>query len=75
MENVESSDVANVFDIVQGKDWVIHTAGLVSYFQEDRYRLLDINQTGTEIIVNACLTHQVTHLVFIGSIGALGKET
>ncbi len=67
-------DIPNAFDIVRDKDWVIHTAGLVSYNHEDRYRLLDINRTGTEIMVNACLAHNVGHLIYIGSIAALGKE-
>lgn len=67
-------DIPNSFDIVRDKDWVIHAAGLVSYNHEDRYRLLDINQTGTEIIVNACLAQKVEHLIYIGSIAALGKE-
>ena len=68
-------DIPDAFDVVHEKDWVIHTAALVSYFPEDKYRLLEINKTGTEIMVNACLTHQVSHFVFVGSIGALGKET
>ncbi|HZV70429.1 MAG TPA: NAD-dependent epimerase/dehydratase family protein [Saprospiraceae bacterium] len=67
-------DIPNAFEIVRDQDWVIHTAGLVSYNHEERFRLLDINKTGTEIIVNACLAHNVDHLIYIGSIAALGKE-
>lgn len=62
-------------EIVKGQDWVIHAAGLVSYHIRDKYSLLDINKTGTEEIVNACLIHDIKHLVYIGSIGALGRET
>ena len=68
-------DINDALEVIAGHDWVIHSAGLVSYFKEDRYRLLDINKTGTEHIVNACITHDVKHLVYVGSIGALGKET
>ncbi|MDQ3016795.1 MAG: NAD-dependent epimerase/dehydratase family protein [Bacteroidota bacterium] len=67
-------DIADAFEVIQDQDWVIHSAGLVSYFKEDKFKLLDVNQKGTEHIVNACLAHDVKHLVYIGSIGALGKE-
>ena len=68
-------DVPDAYDAVANKDWVIHNAGLVSYFKEDRYKLLAVNQQGTEHIVNACLEHGVKHLIYIGSIAALGKES
>lgn len=68
-------DKMAALDVVQGHEWVIHAAGKVSYNTRDKYRLLEINKTGTEHIVNACLAHDVSHLVYVGSIGALGKET
>lgn len=61
-------------EIVEGHDWVIHTAGLISYDRKERDRMLDINQQGTEHMVNACIQHGVKHLVYISSIAALGKE-
>ncbi len=74
-KSLKLPDIPDTFDVVSDKDWVIHTAALVSYYTEDKYRLLKINKTGTEIIVNACLAHQVDHLIYVGSIGAIGKET
>lgn len=68
-------DIPDAYDVVADKEWVIHSAGLVSYLKEDKFRLLEVNQQGTEHIVNACLAHHVQHLVYIGSIGALGKES
>lgn len=68
-------DKMATLDIVQGHEWVIHAAAKVSYLAGDKYRLLEINKTGTEHIVNACLAHDVSHLVYVGSIGALGRET
>src|SRR5919109_32927 len=55
-------DIPDAFTTVAEKDWVIHTAALVSYFKEDKYRLLEVNQQGTEHVVNACITHGVKHL-------------
>lgn len=68
-------DVQDAFDVIAGKEWVIHSAGLISYLKEDKYRMLEVNQQGTEHIVNACLAHEVNHLIYIGSIGAIGKES
>ena len=68
-------DKVTASEVVHGHDWVIHAAGKVSYQAKDKYRLLEINKTGTEHIVNACLAHDVSHLVYVGSIGALGRET
>ena len=73
-EKLVLPDKAAALEIVSGHDWVIHAAGYVSYRPKDKYKLIDIHQTGTEHIVNACLAHNVEHLVYISSIGALGKE-
>src|SRR5688572_1133764 len=73
-KKVRLPDIPDANDAVRDQDWVIHSAGLVSYFKEDKFRLLEVNQKGTEHMVNACLAHNVKHLVYIGSIGALGKE-
>jgi nucleoside-diphosphate-sugar epimerase len=61
-------------DIVAGHEWVIHAAGLVSYHPGDKYTMLDIHQTGTMQMINACLAHDVSHFIYVGSISALGKE-
>ncbi len=68
-------DKMAAFDVVHGHEWVIHAAAKVSYLAGDKYRLLEINKTGTEHIVNACLAQDVSHLIYVGSIGALGRET
>ncbi len=67
-------DAQAAYDVVREHDWVIHAAGLISYDPGDKHRLLDINRQGTAHIVNACMEHGVKHLVYVGSIGALGRE-
>lgn len=67
-------DREKTFALVAGHDWVIHAAGFVSYHPGDKARLLDINTTGTTHVVNACLAHQVEHLIYIGSKSVLGRE-
>lgn len=67
-------DVIDAFEIVAGQDWVIHSAGYIAYDSKEKNKALEINREGTKQIVDACLDHQVKHLIYIGSIGALGKE-
>jgi dihydroflavonol-4-reductase len=67
-------DKEQSYEITQGQEWVIHAAGFVSYKSSDKFRLLDINKTGTAQMVNAALAHSVAHFVYVGSIGALGRE-
>jgi dihydroflavonol-4-reductase len=67
-------DRPGALEVVEGHDYVIHAAGLVAYRKKDKYRLLDINRTGTAHITDACLAHGVKHLVYIGSVSAIGKE-
>lgn len=67
-------DRAAALDLVKGHTHVIHTAGKISYHSRDKFRMLDIHQTGTAHIVDACLAHDIRHLIYISSISALGKE-
>jgi len=67
-------DVQDADEVIEGQDWVIHAAASISYDKSEREKLLAINQEGTKHIVNACLMHDVKHFVYVGSIGALGKE-
>ena len=67
-------DKEAAFDVVAGKQWVVHAAGLVSYFRRDKHRLLAINRQGTADMVDAALAHGIRHFVYVGSIAALGKD-
>ncbi len=67
-------DKEKTLELIKGHDCVIHTAGFVSYNPKHKSRLMDINSLGTSQIVNACLEHNVKHLIFIGSKSVLGRE-
>jgi dihydroflavonol-4-reductase len=55
-----------------GRSHVIHLAGLVSYWRRDFDRLMRVNYEGTRAVVNTCLQANVTRLVHISSVGAIG---
>jgi len=62
----------DVENAVEGQTHVIHLAGLISYWKKDTKKLMAVNKTGVENIVEACLKHQVQKLVHISSVGAFG---
>ena len=67
---IESRD--DVLRAVQGKDVVIHLAGLVSHWRKDKDRLHLVNVEGVRNVVQSCLRHRVRRLVHISSVGAIG---
>lgn len=73
-EQLTLPDRERTYTLIEGHDWVIHTAGFVSYNPKHKEKLIDINTIGTEQVVNACLAHQVENLIYIGSKSVLGRE-
>ncbi len=57
-----------------GIDRVVHCAALVSFHQEDKEAMMNINVNGTANMVNLALEHQVKKFVYISSVAALGRK-
>jgi dihydroflavonol-4-reductase len=68
-------DIPNLYKAIEGKDWVINCAGLVSFAPKDQENLYKVNIEGTANVVNACLELGVKKYAQISSVGAIGKET
>ena len=79
-ENIEWQ-CCDILDIVTleamfvGVLQVYHCSGIVSYDPRLTDYMMEVNETGTEYIVNFCLEKNVQKLVFVSSIAALGKDT
>ncbi|MCC9168179.1 NAD-dependent epimerase/dehydratase family protein [Pontibacter harenae] len=56
-----------------GVEYVVHSAGLVSYAPQDSELLKQVNIEGTANIVDACLETGITKLCHVSSIGAVGR--
>lgn len=56
------------------KDLVIHAAGLVSFSEKDKEKLLMANTQGTANVVNAMLSSGGGRLVYVSSVAALGRD-
>lgn len=59
-------------DAINGKDIVIHAAGLISYWKKDYEKLHLINVKGTENVLNSCIINKIKKLIHISSVGAIG---
>jgi dihydroflavonol-4-reductase len=73
--SIIKGDITNGKDVsvaVQGHTHVIHLAGLISYSQQDKRALMDVNVKGVQNIVDACLQHSILRLIHISSVGACG---
>lgn len=66
-------DYFSLLEAFEGVSEVYHCAALVSYFSEDKKRIMKVNVEGTTNIVNLCLDYKVK-LVYVSSVAALGDS-
>lgn len=67
-------DVYALSDAMQGMDFVVHAAAIVSFSPKDRASMYRVNVEGTANVVNSALTTPgIKKLIFISSIAALGR--
>ncbi len=66
-------DYSSILDAMNGVSKVYHTAASVSFQSSDKQNLIATNITGTANIVNAALEKNISKLLHISTIGALGR--
>lgn len=66
-------DVVALQDAMEGVDTVIHSAAIVSFLKKDRKQMYQVNVEGTANVVNMALEKNVSRLVHISSVAALGR--
>ncbi len=66
-------DVVALQDAMEGVDTVIHSAAIVSFLRKDREQMYQVNVEGTANVVNMALEKNVSRLVHISSVAALGR--
>lgn len=69
------SDQESLEHFIQGMDLVIHAAGLVSFDSRDSDALMEVNVQGTANLVNAMLNAQVSRLIHVSSVAAIGRSS
>lgn len=66
-------DYNSLLDATLGVDTVFHTGAIVSFNSNDSSLISLTNVNGTANVVDACLQNNVTKLVHVSSIAALGE--
>ncbi|MEM9050869.1 MAG: NAD-dependent epimerase/dehydratase family protein [Bacteroidota bacterium] len=68
-------DILDIFSLepaIEGMETVYHCAALVSYDKKDSKKLFQVNDEGTQNVVNICLEKGVKNLCHVSSVAALG---
>lgn len=66
-------DMPLINEIVQGQEYIIHTAAVVDHFQ-NRKKVLQASVEGTANLVNAALTYEIQKFVHLSSVAAIGRR-
>jgi nucleoside-diphosphate-sugar epimerase len=67
-------DPTSLDEAMEGADVVIHSAAIISFHKADRQKLHHVNVQGTANIVNAAIEKNISRLVHISSVAALGRS-
>ena len=70
---LDLQDPVSMEDSLRGITAVIHAAARVSFNPRHTASIGRVNTEGTRHLVNACLANSVKRLVYISSVGALGR--
>jgi len=66
-------DVLGLDQAVEGVDYVIHAAAMISFAPSQQAMMHKINVEGTANVVNACIQHEVKKLCYVSSVGAISR--
>jgi dihydroflavonol-4-reductase len=68
-------DVDSVYNAHENMQEVYHCANAVSFDNSDAAALMHNNVEGTANVINACLANKVNKLIYVSSVGAIGRES
>ena len=67
-------DIISLDEAMQGIDTVIHAAAIISFLRTDKKEMYKVNIEGTANVVNQALEKNISRLVHISSVAALGRS-
>jgi nucleoside-diphosphate-sugar epimerase len=67
-------DVVQLTKAMQGAEYVIHAAAIVSFAPADHENMLKVNVEGTYNVVNTCLATGIKKMCFVSSVAAIGRK-
>lgn len=66
-------DLVGLEEALAGIDWVLHAAAVVSFREQDRQEMMEVNVTGTANMVNIALDMGVKRFLHLSSVAAIGR--
>jgi dihydroflavonol-4-reductase len=73
-KEADVTDFDAIQEAIQGCTHVIHAAAIVSFNPRHKRKIFNVNINGTRNVVNACLLNNVTRLIHVSSVAALGRQ-
>jgi nucleoside-diphosphate-sugar epimerase len=67
-------DIMGLNDAMQGVDSIIHAAAKVSFRKKDRRCMYQTNVEGTANVVNLAIENNISRLVHVSSVAAIGRK-
>lgn len=72
---LDTESLEQFFDLPDDTELIVlHCAGFVAIAPEWNQRVYDVNVTGTQNMIEQCLTHQAKKLVYVSSTGAIPEQ-
>jgi dihydroflavonol-4-reductase len=65
-------DISSIEPYFEQADTVFHSAAMISFWRKDREQLFETNITGTQNVIDLCIKHGTSKLVYVSSTAAMG---
>jgi nucleoside-diphosphate-sugar epimerase len=66
-------DTISLEEAMEGVDTVIHSAAIISFNKKDKDEMYRVNAMGTANVINTALEKNISRLVHVSSVAALGR--
>jgi dihydroflavonol-4-reductase len=67
-------DIVALDEAMKGVDSIVHAAAKVSFRKKDRHWMYQTNVEGTANVVNLAIENNITRLVHVSSVAAIGRK-
>ena len=67
-------DIVKLEDIIKDSVEIYHCAALISFNNNDKNEMININTTGTANVIDLALKHNIKRLCYVSSIATLGSN-
>ncbi|MBE37485.1 MAG: NAD-dependent epimerase [Flavobacteriales bacterium] len=67
-------DVLTLEDIIKDSVEIYHCAALISFNNNDKNEMINVNTTGTANVIDLALKHNIKRLCYVSSIATLGSN-